>query len=237
MFVWQHRNTLPFTVQIISSLYCLQVFHKMIYLLQVLSHTVSSVMSAYYGPEMSETSKFFMLVDRFFDCLNGRSLHEATRTRKSDLAAYTLPDDPRFEFLKTVFLGYLEEWKQAVMTRQGFSKQEKNKMFLSTQTHEGIVMTVNSFIDATKYLLQQGVPYLLSQVFCQDPLEEHFGRHRGLGARHDNPTIHQFSYQENQLRMQRSLAMNIVPKGNTAGRGDKRQTVISTSPLKRIKRN
>ncbi|XP_056004110.1 uncharacterized protein LOC125653769 [Ostrea edulis] len=91
---------------------------------------------------------------------------------------------------------------------------------------------------ATRYLLQQGVPYVLSNVFCQDPLEEHFGRHRGLGTRHDNPTIHQFGYQENQLRIQRSLAFNFVPKGNTAGRaGEKRPIVITNSPLKRLKHN
>lgn len=55
-----------------------------------------------------------------------------------------------------------------------------------------MVLAVNAFVESTKYLLRQGVPYILSQVFCQDPLEEHFGRHRGLGARHDNPTVHQF---------------------------------------------
>lgn len=50
-------------------------------------------MSAYYGPEMAETSKFFRLVDRFFYCLNGRSLHEAIRTRKPELAPYKQADD------------------------------------------------------------------------------------------------------------------------------------------------
>lgn len=65
----------------------------------MLSRSVGRIMSAYYGPEMAETSKFFQLVDRFFDCLNGRSLHEAIRTRKPDLAPYKQADDPRFEVL------------------------------------------------------------------------------------------------------------------------------------------
>ena len=38
-------------------------------------------------------------------------------------------------------MGYLDEWWQAVMARDGYSKQEKNKMFLSMQTYDGIVMT------------------------------------------------------------------------------------------------
>ncbi|XP_034315553.2 uncharacterized protein [Magallana gigas] len=195
-------------------------------------------MSAYYGPEMAETSKFFQLVDRFFDCLNGRSLHEAIRTRKPDLAPYKQADDPRFEFLRGEFLDYFSNWQASVTARPGFTKQERNKMVLSHQTIEGIIMTVNAFVESTKYLLRQGVTYILSQVFCQDPLEEHFGRHRGLGARHDNPTVHQFSYQENQLRLQRSLAMTIIPKGNTAGRtGEKRQPTVSNSPIKKIKRH
>ncbi|XP_062578102.1 uncharacterized protein LOC134245410 [Saccostrea cucullata] len=195
-------------------------------------------MAGYYGPVMSETAKFFSLVDRFFDCLNGRSLQESVRVRKPDLAPYKVQNDQRFQFLQREFLGYLEQWMTAVKNRQGFSKSEQNKMFLSYQTYEGIVMTVNAFIEATKYLLGQGLPYVLSHDFCQDPLEEHFGRHRGLGSRHDNPTAHQFSYQENQLRLQRDLAFTVNPKGNTAGRnGEKRPTVVSNSPLKRIKRH
>ena len=56
------------------------------------------------------------------------------------------------------------------------------------------ISTVESLIGATRYLLSHGVPHVLSQDFCQDPLEEHFGRHRGLGARNENPTLHQFRY-------------------------------------------
>jgi len=33
-------------------------------------------------------------------------------------------------------------------------------------------------------------------------LEEHFGRQRSLGRRSDNPSLYQFGYNENTLRMQ-----------------------------------
>ena len=55
-----------------------------------------------------------------------------------------------------------------------------------------IYITGNGFVEASIHLLQSGVPYVLSQNFCQDPLEEHFGRHRGRGRRSDNPTLYQF---------------------------------------------
>ncbi|XP_062585102.1 uncharacterized protein LOC134246755 [Saccostrea cucullata] len=200
---------------------------------QVLSSSVARVMEAYYGPQMSETATLFKLVDRFFDCLNGRSLKESAFTRKPDVAPYKSLNDPRFQFLEHEFLQYFERWLQAVRARPGFTKAEQNKMFISFQTHEGIIMTVKAFVEATKYLLQHNLPYVLSNDFCQDPLEEHFGRHRRLGANQDNPTVHQFSYQENKLRLQRSLAFQFVPKGNTGPQGQKRPVVVSNSPLKK----
>ena len=55
-----------------------------------------------------------------------------------------------------------------------------------------IYITVNGCVEATTHLLQSGVPYVPSQDFCQDPPKEHFGRHRGLARRSDNPTLYQF---------------------------------------------
>ncbi len=61
---------------------------------------MSVVMENYYAPEMSETARFFLLCDRFFDCLNVRSLREDVFRRKPDLAPYKRVDDPRFEVKK-----------------------------------------------------------------------------------------------------------------------------------------
>lgn len=43
-------------------------------------------------------------------------------------------------------------------------------MFLSWQTYEGIKVTVNSAIKATKFLLQEGTEFVLTERFSQDPL-------------------------------------------------------------------
>ena len=52
--------------------------------------------------------------------------------------------------------------------------------------------SVLAFVEATKYLLENGVQYILSQVFNQDPLEEHSRRQRGMGRRCDNPNLWTF---------------------------------------------
>ena len=69
---------------------------------------MSQVMLTYYAPAMEETAKFIGLVDRFFDCLNGRSLDEAIRTRKTDLSPYRSVNDPRFQVMLPSCKFYLE---------------------------------------------------------------------------------------------------------------------------------
>lgn len=46
-----------------------------------------------------------------------------------------------FQFLATEFLGYIEAWRDTVMARPGFSKTQRNKMFLTQQTYEGLKTT------------------------------------------------------------------------------------------------
>ena len=88
-------------------------------------------------------------------------------------------------------------------------------MFLSHQAYEGLRITVNSVIECVKFLLSEGgMKYVLTERFNQDVAEENFGRHRGVGRRNENPTLHMFGYDSNTLRMARS----VVPvRGNTKG--------------------
>ena len=56
-----------------------------------------------------------------------------------------------------------------------------------------LLLTVKSFVEIAKFLLgQQGVKFLLSEKFCQDPLEVFFGHQRAKGGHNDNPTVQQF---------------------------------------------
>ena len=130
---------------------------------QVMSETVGKIMASYGPPASSETAKFILIIDKFFDCCNTRSLEEGARKRKPYLAPYVSENDERFVFLKDDFLKYLNDWKEAIDRRPGiYSKEDKAKMFLSTQTFEGIQTTVLSLIECVKFLLRHGFKYVLS---------------------------------------------------------------------------
>ena len=55
------------------------------------------------------------------------------------------------------------------------------------------------------------MPYVLTERFCQDPLENYFGRQRAMGHRKDNPSLRDFGYNDNTIRITklfRSIAGN-----------------------------
>lgn len=78
--------------------------------------------------------------------------------------------------------------------------------------------TVNALIEVVKFLLSKGCEFLLSERFCQDPLEEYFGHQRARGRFSDNPTLKAFGYNDLTIAAQRSFAAII--KGNVSGRHD-----------------
>ena len=46
-----------------------------------------------------------------------------------------------WQWLEEDFLGYLKEWEESVMARQGFTLKEKKNMLLSQETLLGIKIT------------------------------------------------------------------------------------------------
>ena len=84
-----------------------------------------------------------------------------------------------------------------------------------------------------KELLEiDGVKYLLSEKFTQDPLEEHFGRQRRRGGTNDNPTLAQFGQQELTLNIMGSELIRDI-KGNTRG-SDKDDSKIDVNDLRTL---
>ena len=57
--------------------------------------------------------------------------------------------------------------------------------------------------------------YVLSECFSQDPLENYFGQLRARGGRCENPTIKGTLESAQSLRVQGSLAMQLV-RGNSS---------------------
>ena len=131
---------------------------------QVLSSTVSRIQSQYGLPEGSGTARFCMLRDGFFDIMNIRDIYSHELQPKPSLMQFTFIDDPRFSWLRNVFLHYFEDWLASIERRNGnVSEKEKNKMFISQQIYEGLKILVNSIIDTVQFLLQHQVKYILTE--------------------------------------------------------------------------
>ena len=201
---------------------------------QVLSKTVAVILKNYYPEDTHETATLCDLMNTFFDCLNSRCQNEGLFKRNENLRPYYSADDERFNWLKDVFLKYFDSWYETIQSVDGLSDDEKNKLFIPHQTYNGLKITTLSLIEVTKFLLSKGMPFVMSSRFNQDCLEELFGRHRSLGRRNDNPSLHQIGYQSNTLRLQRSV---VPATGNTKGAyRQKRQfswETVDDTPLKK----
>ena len=90
-------------------------------------------------------------------------------------------------------------------------------MFISWQTYEGLQITIHSFKEVCKYLLHNGVKFILSERFCQDDLGNYFGRQRAIGSRKDSPSVKDVGYNDNAINSQfsiRPIAGNVRGDGN-----------------------
>ena len=48
--------------------------------------------------------------------------------------------------------------------------------------------------------------FILSERFCQDPLEEYIDNQRKIGGRSENPDIFQFGYNDSTIRIQHNVS-------------------------------
>ena len=146
------------------------------------------------------------MMDKFFDCLNVRNTKEHITKRKSCLKPYESIDDVRFAWLDEL-LNYFKLWKNSIEERNdtNYSDNAKSTMFIPRQSYEGLQITVFSFKEVCKFLLQQGIPYILSERFCQDDLESDFEKQRAISRRCDNPTFRDFGYNGNTIKLHFSV--------------------------------
>lgn len=68
-----------------------------------------------------------------------------------------------------------------------------------------VVISVKSFCELGPNLIKSTGCYLLSEVFCQDPVERYFSRQRNRGGGNDNPTVEQFQKNANILFQKKQL--------------------------------
>jgi hypothetical protein len=196
---------------------------------QVLSKTVADALEQTYGNRVSETVEFVSKMNKFFDCLNTRSVYEGKRKCNSDLEPYRDLDDERLTWLENDFLGYFNEWRNSVKNRPGdFTKEERNQMMLSYQKIRGIQITTKSIVECVRFLLGEGAPYVLTNRFNQDPLEQFFGHCKCKGGSNDNRSVYDISNTITTLRAVGSVALAPV-RGNTKRQNGAKE--ISNAPL------
>ena len=127
-------------------------------------------------------------------------------------------EDERLVYLNEEFLKYFEEWDRVVITRQGnFKKSERNTMNVSYQTLEGLNITVKSVTECIKFCLDRGMPFVLTDKFNQDAIEQHFGIHRASCGSNTNPTLNQFNCSLQKQRIVGSQALAPM-RGNSKRR-------------------
>ena len=54
-------------------------------------------------------------------------------------------------------------------------------------------------------MLENGVEYVLSEIFCQDDFENYFERQLAIDRRKDNPSISNVGYNDNNFKSQFSV--------------------------------
>lgn len=131
----------------------------------MLSKTVADLFTYAEDPSTVETQRFIRIFDKLFDCLNVRDLHQWVQKRKPDLKPYHKVDDERFEWLETVFLGYLNEWETAARSRSDLNEKEREKLMLSRETREGLRIT-GWYCHVLASNLLHIFLYLHSEIFC-----------------------------------------------------------------------
>ena len=112
-------------------------------------------------------------------------------------------------------LTYLGAWKKSIEERPGeFTATMKNNMFISLPTYEGIQMSILCLKEIVPFLLTNVFDYVLTENFCQDDLENYFGRQRAIGRRKDNPNVRDTLTSDNIIKTQ----YDVKPiKGNVRG--------------------
>ena len=137
----------------------------------VLGKNVASILRKFESPQKNGTATYCEMIDNF-TVLTWDHWLKAQETILF-LQQYTSENDERFSWLKETFLNYFEEWKPYIDHRAGSFTQRTSKMFISFQNFLAFQITYYSV--CTKFLLHEGMEYLLTERFSQNVLEQYFG--------------------------------------------------------------
>ena len=153
-----------------------------------------------YRVESTATAELCLNMDKFFDIMNIRNESEGVKKRKPFLNSFRNINDERFLWLQNEFLVYLENGKSSVEREKEISvEQNEIKCFYHIKRTKEV--SVYSIIESVKFLIQDGMKFVI---------------------RNENPSLHQYGYDSNTLRMARSM---VPMKGNTKGKYSQQRSV------------
>ncbi|XP_048241342.1 uncharacterized protein LOC125374488 [Haliotis rufescens] len=202
---------------------------------QIFSSSVGNALEDLYGDPVQETVNLIRHMNRFFDCLNTRSLQEGIIARNSDKKEYRSINDPRLHYLLNEFLDFFKAWEDSVMRRHGqFTLSQRKRMMLSHQTLKGLKISVNSIVECVRFMLTAGAEFVFTHRFNQDPLEEQFGQYRHKGGSNDNPSVYAVKHAFSQMKVLASSALQPI-RGNISNKRPQQTLTVDNAALPRRK--
>ena len=140
----------------------------------VLNETKGKTLQTFGTTEPSEKAKYWQMLDQVFDCLNVRSLEKKIKRKISRIWNHILiklpKNSPGWQISS---FHILIHGKKILKASQVISRKMSDLKYL--QTFHGIQIAVRSTVKAAKGFLQNGCICILTERFCQDPVEEYFG--------------------------------------------------------------
>lgn len=191
--------------KITSNHLCTKGYSKMrvCYAVQILSRSVGNLMQTRGGEEMTSSAKIALLFNKWFDLMNTSC---SSKKYNPDVQPYYKNDDDslrRFQWLSEYFIPELKKWKDSTTG----TTAEKNRQYLSPQTHKGLLITTTAMLELIPLLLKNSPSgtYVMTKRLNQDPLEAFFGSIRQSGRRNENPDVNQYGQFQNILSMRKEI--------------------------------
>ncbi|KAH6928051.1 hypothetical protein HPB50_010893 [Hyalomma asiaticum] len=112
------------------------------------------------------TIEFMKMMQKWFTIMDVSNFQQHIHCNNEDARPFTDVDDPRLEWLETVFLGYVEELKN----------ESPAGNFLSKETYHALVFATMSNVHCIRHLLTaKNFKFVLTRKMSSDPIESLFG--------------------------------------------------------------
>ena len=140
---------------------------------------------------------------------------EHTTSIKEFFTPFTSPDDKWFKWLINDFLSYFEIWQESIQGNFTIQLIRRKCSCPIKPTHG----TDHNYTYNDDDNIQE---FVLTGRVSQDQTLENFGRHRAAGRRNEHPSLYQFGYDSNMIRMSRSV---VHVTGNSKGAPTKKEKI------------